>query len=262
VLILIAFDQYLILKVITHSFKCLKDKIPKMATKEPETQQQASVVLKNPAPPEKLLIRPKTILRGLADFLFFPARVLLPDPVTEKLGLSSLRTERMGIMLQMIQGRCLDIGAQDNLLMSLYKKSSSDPEAMESVGVDVIDWGGDCMVLPNSAVLPFDDKSFNTVTLVACLNHIPERRETLHEAQRILKPGGLLLVTMISRFVGYLDHRLRWWGEHSERDVHQDELDGMNREEVLELIIEAGFQMERQVPFFYGLNTLYIARKV
>jgi len=217
--------------------------------------------MKIPVPPRKLLARPKKPVQAIADMVSFPLRVLLPDPITENLGLSSLRTERLGVMLQEMTGRCLDIGAQDNLLINLYREMSTYDAAADSVGVDIVDWGGDSIVLPDSASLPFGPKSFDCVSFVACLNHIPERREALSEAWRVLKPGGRLLVTMISRFVGFLDHRLRWWGEHSERDVHDNELDGMNKNEVLELIADAGFQVDRIIPFFYRLNTLYIAKR-
>lgn len=208
----------------------------------------------------RLLKRPKSALQALADTIFFPIRVLVPDPVSERFGISSLRTERMASVLREIDGRCLDVGAHDNLLLNLYKRGNDSQEAAESVGVDVVDWGADCLVLPNTETLPFADGSFQTVTFVACINHIPERRAALAEARRVLAPDGRVLVTMISRFVGALDHRLRWWGEHSERDVHDDELDGMDSNEVAALLEEAGFEIERKVPFFLGLNCLYIAR--
>ena len=45
------------------------------------------------------------------DLVFAPLRMLLPDEVSERFGLSSLRTERMAVALQYLNGRCLDVGA-------------------------------------------------------------------------------------------------------------------------------------------------------
>ena len=187
--------------------------------------------------------------------------MLIPDPISEYLGLSSLRAERLGVVLDRLEGRCLDIGAQDNLLLQLYQnRQTAVPaeDAANSVGVDVVDWGGDCVILPTSDNLPFPDASFDTVSFVACLNHIPERRGALVEAHRVLKPDGRVLVTMINRFVGGISHRLRWWGEHSHRDVHDDEDDGLRHRETISYLEDAGFVRIETQPFFYGLNRLYL----
>ena len=45
------------------------------------------------------------------------------------------------------------------------------------------------------------------------------------------------------------------------RDVQEGESDGMDPKEVIGLLGKTGFNLERVVPFFYGLNRLYIARR-
>jgi SAM-dependent methyltransferase len=210
-----------------------------------------------------LLPRPKPFALQCRDLACAPVRMLLPDPVSEKLGISSLRAERLAVVLDQLSGRCLDIGAQDNLLLHLYRNQNTGANsaaANDSVGVDVVDWGGDCVILPSSDKLPFPDQSFDTVSFVACLNHIPERRAALVEARRVLRPEGRILVTMINRFVGGISHRLRWWGEHSQREVHVDEDDGLRHRETIAYLQEAGFVGIESRPFFYGLNRLYIGR--
>jgi SAM-dependent methyltransferase len=211
----------------------------------------------------RLLPRPKPFVLKFSDLALAPVRMLLPDPVSEKLGLSSLRAERLAVVLDQLNGRCLDIGAQDNLLLHLYRereRGANSAAAIDSVGVDVVDWGGDCLILPSSDNLPFPDESFDTISFVACLNHIPERRAALLEARRVLKPDGRVLITMINRFVGGISHRLRWWGEHSQREVHVDEDDGLRHRETIAYLQEAGFVDIESRPFFYGLNRLYLGR--
>lgn len=213
------------------------------------------------APPAWALARPKPIWRSAVDLLGAPLRmVLLPDHVCERLGLTSLRAERLSAVLPVVHGRLLDVGAGDNVLVQLHRQSGRDGAA-ESVGVDVVDWGGGCLILESTAHLPFDDASFDTVAFVACLNHIPERRDALAQAHRVLKPGGTLVVTMIGRLIGSVGHRLWWYSEEKHRDVAEEEEMGLDRAEVVALLADAGFTDVRVTAFLYGLNTLYVARR-
>lgn len=216
-----------------------------------------------PRLPKNLLRRPKSAGQTIYDLVFAPLRMLLPDEVAERFGLSSLRTERMAVVLQNLNGRCLDVGAHDNELLRTYGELSGElgiapAAAGASVGVDVVDWGADTQLIPDSAHLPFDDGAFDCVAFIACLNHIPERADAIIEARRVMHDDGRLLITMISRFVGGISHRLRWWGEHSHRDVHVDELLGMNEAEIMALAKGGGFELERTVSFYYGMNKLHI----
>ncbi|MGH8223648.1 MAG: hypothetical protein ACREQZ_11810, partial [Woeseiaceae bacterium] len=106
--------------------------------------------------------RPKAWWRHLYDFAFAPLRMaLLPDAVSEKMGLTSLRGERFGAVLPLLQGRVLDIGAGDNVLIRVYRKRVGPVAsgARDSVGADVVDWGGGCVLIESSAKLPFPDAS-------------------------------------------------------------------------------------------------------
>jgi demethylmenaquinone methyltransferase/2-methoxy-6-polyprenyl-1,4-benzoquinol methylase len=42
--------------------------------------------------------------------------------------------------------------------------------------------------------LPFDDESFDAVTMISMLHHVEDRSRALAEARRILRPGGRLVV--------------------------------------------------------------------
>jgi SAM-dependent methyltransferase len=217
-------------------------------------------------PPDWALQPAKPAHRKVWDLLGAPLRmVVLPDEASERIGLTSLRAERMAAVLPELKGRVLDVGAGDNVLLKLYRRRAAGlsaarlADAEASVGVDVIDWGGGCRIVRSSAELPFPAASFDTVAFVACLNHIPERREALREAQRVLRPGGRVVATMIGRFIGDIGHRLWWYSEDKHRDVADGEVMGMNRDEVVGLLREAGFGRVRTRGFVYGLNTLYVA---
>jgi len=70
--------------------------------------------------------------------------------------------------------------------------------------------------------LPLPDKSVDVVTLLAVLEHLEKPVAMLAEAKRILKPGGMLLITvptMTNQWVGeFLSYRLHLIDENEYRD--------------------------------------------
>lgn len=57
-----------------------------------------------------------------------------------------------------------------------------------------------------SAQLPFEDASFESITVLDVLEHVYEQREILAELNRVLKDGGKLIVTVPGRhFFSFLD---------------------------------------------------------
>jgi SAM-dependent methyltransferase len=179
---------------------------------------------------------------------------ILPDDVSNRLGLTSLEDERIAAVLPWIHGRLLDVGAGRNRLVAEYGSG---------VGVDVHDWGGGVMVLPDSRHLPFDDESFETVTFLACLNHIPERVDALREAWRVLVPSGRMIATMIDPILSGIGHRWLWWySEEKHRGgMRPGEVYGLWPREMRHLISAARFELAHYERFVYGLNHLYVAMK-
>src|SRR5206468_1613795 len=114
----------------------------------------------------------------------------------------------------------------------------------------------------NVRQLPFPDSSFDTVTFVASLNHIPERREALAESHRVLRASGRILVTMIDPFVSSIGHRLWWYSEDKHRGgMREGEVFGFWPSEMRGLLQEAGFKVATERRFVYHLNRLYVGRK-
>jgi len=212
-------------------------------------------------PPDWALIPRKGLLQSAWDLVGAPLRmVLLPDSQNERLHLTSLRAERYAAVLPQLKGRILDIGAGDNALIRLYRKmQDGDAAAGKSVGVDVVDWGGDTLKIASSDCLPFEDGSFDTVCFIACINHIPERVEALKEAHRVLKPGGLVVATMIGRLIGNVGHAIWWYSEDKHREIAEGEVMGIDGAEMLRLLNQAGFSEVSIKRFVYGMNYLYLA---
>jgi SAM-dependent methyltransferase len=198
------------------------------------------------------LLASRSLARHLWDFAGAPLRyVLLPDPWSKQLGFTSLEEERLRAVMPRIRGRLLDIGAGANALVRSYRG--------EGVGVDVFDFGGGAQIVEDTRRLPFPDASFDTVTFLACLNHIPYREDALREAYRLLRPGGSVVATMINRWLGRVGHAIWWYSEDKHRGMAPGEVGGLNVSEMKRLLAGAGFDRVRFSRFGYGMNGLYEA---
>lgn len=193
----------------------------------------------------------KSFLRSTWDFMGIPFRLVLFDQKwLPKFGWTTLEEERLNAILPYIKGHLLDIGAGSNTLVKRYGNG---------IGVEVYDWGGGALVVEDTSRLPFDDRTFDTITFVACLNHIPYRQAVLHEAKRLLKPGGQLIITMINPFLGNIGHALWWYDEHRERGgMEEGEVGGLWKWEILQMCESEGFQLQIHQRFVYGMNNLYL----
>ncbi len=195
----------------------------------------------------------RRVAKSVYDFIGAPLRMIaLPDEWSTRVGFTSLEDERLRMVLPVISGRVLDIGAGNNRLVDLYGNG---------VGVEVHDWGGGAQVVEDTRDLPFEDGSFDTVTFVACLNHIPYRDEVLVEAKRVLKPGGRVVITMIGHLIGKVGHAIWWYSEDKHRELAEGELMGMTPKFVTDLLAEAGYTNLIHQRFLYQMNHLFVATR-
>ena len=125
--------------------------------------------------------------------------------------------------------------------------------------MDVFDWGGGTMVVEDTSDLPFETQSFDTITFVACLNHIPYRDKAIREAYRLLKPNGQVVMTMINPLLGAIGHAIWWYSEDKRRGGMQEgEVGGMSTRHIVALFDQAGFDLHLHRRFCYKMNHLYV----
>jgi SAM-dependent methyltransferase len=195
----------------------------------------------------------------IKDRMCFPLLAFLSSEHARALSLTPIDEERVAIALGHCRGLLLDIGCGTNELASAYRSRRGT-----AIGVDVHPWPG-ADVVCDTTRLPFPDGHFDTVVMLACLNHVPrsKRSQVLQEARRVLKDEGRLLITMINPVVGFVVHaiRRRYDLDQLERGMGEEEAKGLWGKEVKELLARGRLRLAGTIPFVFGLNRLYIAEK-
>jgi len=163
----------------------------------------------------------------------------------------SLANRRVIAVLPHIRGRLLDVGCGSNRLVRHYANG---------VGIDVHPWPGADFIVPDTATLQWESGSFDTVTIIAALNHIPNRVAVLNECRRLLRPGGRIVITMLTPRISRVWHWLRapWDSDQRERGMQSGEVYGFTSKDLLELFERAGFTLLSSHRFMLGLNRVYV----
>jgi len=213
--------------------------------------------------------RMRTPARKLLDLVTFPARALLL-PEHDLGALSSLATERYDYVSREVRGRCLDVGC------GRFNRFIRDFRDGDGVGIDVHPYEGltEENLVADISRFPFESESFDTVTFIANLNHVPRslRDVELGEAHRCLHRGGRIVITMGNPVAEVLAHWAvaahdRLLGTRhdldAERGMHEEEAYYLLDGEIVERLRRAGFAAIRKRRFWtqWGLNHLLAAVK-
>jgi SAM-dependent methyltransferase len=206
----------------------------------------------------------------LFDFITFPFRAITLF-YTDKWGLSCQATERYDYASQEVLGYCLDIGCGP------YNRFIKDFLNNNGIGIDVFKYDGlsEENINLDMTHLPYENDSFDSVTFLANINHIPkgQRDSELSEAFRVLRSKGKIIITMgnplaeiVVHFVVSLYDRL--FKSHqdvdSERGMSEDEEYFLLDSEIEARLHKAGFKTIKKKHFItqWGLNHLLVAEKI
>jgi ubiquinone/menaquinone biosynthesis C-methylase UbiE len=211
----------------------------------------------------------RTLKQKIKDFITFPLRALTIF-YADKWGLSSLATERFDYVSREVRGRCLDIGCGiGNRFIKEFCQG-------KGVGIDLYLHEGltEENIVPDMTHLPFEDESFDTVTFIANLNHIPIklRDAELREASRVLSPHGKVVITMGNPLAELVVHKVVWFYDvlfnahqdiDNERGMAEGEEYFVSDREIFHRLQLAGFCNIKKKYFWtqWGLNHLFVANK-
>ena len=214
-------------------------------------------------------IKKRSFFQNFIDTVFFPVRALTMFE-KDKLGLSSLASERFFYVANEARGYCLDVGCgKHNRFIEEFLFGNGK-------GIDVYKYEGlkDEHIVDDISHFPFTEGSFDSIVLIANINHIPEpmRDIELSEAYRCLKPGGNIIVTMGNPIAEILVHKVVWfYDKYFGTNVDMDNERGMDEEEdyylldseIVSRLKRAGFGEVRKKYFFtqWYLNHLLVAEK-
>lgn len=195
----------------------------------------------------------------MLDELLLPLKLIIPQPIIAKIPFLSTNEEiRTWRALEKVEGRLLDIGCGENRLVRAYRAQGGD-----GLGVDAYPWEGVDHVAEDSSRLPFEDGSFDTVTFVASLNHIPNREAVLREAHRLLSAQGRLVLTNLTPLLSRVWHAYAFWDrDQHERGMAEGEVWGFTPEALARMLEQSGFRIVDEEPFSWRLNRLYVCEPV
>jgi SAM-dependent methyltransferase len=106
----------------------------------------------------------------------------------------------------------------------------------------------------------FDARSFDTVVMLATLEHIQDKEPLARECRRLLVPGGRVIVTVPTQLVDRIVDLLRCL--RLADGMSLEEHHGFDPTTTPEVFVSHGFELEHVSRFQLGLNCLFVFRKV
>ena len=110
----------------------------------------------------------RTPFQQTVDFLTFPLRAITLFH-NDKWGLSSQASERYDYVAREVRGYCLDVGC------GYYNRFVTEWLSGNGKGIDVFPYEGlgKEEIVTDMTHFPFEDASFDSITFIANLNHVP-----------------------------------------------------------------------------------------
>jgi len=88
----------------------------------------------------------------------------------------------------------LDIGCHNRLLEKTIKQWFSKTETL---GIDIVKYSEKLSTLCDGSMLPFRNDSFDFITIIETLEHIPNYVNCMYECYRTLKNQGILFIQSV-----------------------------------------------------------------
>lgn len=211
----------------------------------------------------------RSVAQKAFDFITFPLRAftLFFD---DRLGLSAMASERFDYAADEVIGYCLDVGC------GRYNRFVTEYLHGKGIGVDVYPYEGlnAANLIEDLSRFPWNDSTFNTVTFIASLNHIPksQRDAELGEAYRVTKSPGNIVVTMGNPLAAIVVHKVVWlydrifktrYDVDSERGMGEEEEYYLTDAEITDRLAKAGFGriQKKYMVTEWGFNHLFVGWK-
>jgi ubiquinone/menaquinone biosynthesis C-methylase UbiE len=108
--------------------------------------------------------------------------------------------------------------------------------------------------------LPYFNATFDVVTMLATIEHINKISEVLKEAIRVLKPGGMLIMTTPTSMANKILKILAFTGLVSMEEVLEHK-NAYGKKEIKKMLMKAGYEKIKINSFEINLNNIATAYK-
>jgi SAM-dependent methyltransferase len=160
----------------------------------------------------------------------------------DPLGLLLSEWRNRAVIPYIKNGKFLDLACGDNRLVRWLGYGE---------GLDIFDFGAD-RIEANFTDLKYSDSSIDTITIVAALNYFDDPKGTIVEIDRILKPGGNLVITFLNKKISNV------WHKFIDRKLPRVAFD---RSELLSLLSDTNLALKETHSFKLGVNHVYVIEK-
>lgn len=105
-------------------------------------------------------------------------------------------------------------------------------------------------------VLPFQDRSFDVIALLATIEHMKNTEELAKESRRLLRTGGKIVITVPSSLVDHILNLLKIF--HLVDGMSLEEHHGFDVNELPAIFENEGFTLRVRQKFQFCLNNLFV----
>lgn len=117
-----------------------------------------------------------------------------------------------------------------------------------------------CVDVDNEDLPPLSDTKFDTILLVALIEHLANPQRILRQISRLLKADGKLVITTATPLGDCIHNLLALWGLTSKHAL-KDHKTFYSRQDLAELLTPLGFDIDVYQKFELGLNQLVVCKK-
>jgi 2-polyprenyl-3-methyl-5-hydroxy-6-metoxy-1,4-benzoquinol methylase len=153
--------------------------------------------------------------------------------------------------------RVLDIGCHQGELFAMLEQRIAPSIGIDPLYRNTESRNGHLFLKQEfHEVLPFRASSFDAVVLLATIEHMQEKFAVAREAGRLLRPGGVVVITVPSVFVDTILSILLRIGVIDGMSL--EEHHGFSPDDLPAIFCPAGFRLKKKQKFQLGLNNLYV----
>lgn len=153
----------------------------------------------------------------------------------------------------------LDVGCHQGELFRQIGGRIGPSIGMDPRAVVVERPGVKLMSLSFAEGMPFNAASFDVITALATLEHIPNKESFARESARLVRPGGRVIITVPTPFADLIVHLLVWL--RLADGLSMDEHHGFEPSEVPAIFQRHGFTVAHSGRFQMGLNRIFVLER-